>query len=456
MNKFDLVVIGGGPGGYPLAIRMAKKGWNVALVERSGEVGGTCLKWGCIPTKALLASAKGFHFLKTAEEFGLKSNDIGFDWDKIQERKIGITNKLQIGIIKLLKKYKVTVFEGMAKLYKNRKVIIENEQKTEIFGDRVCVCVGSTPFIPPVFPQNKDLFWSSNEALEAKEIPEKLLIVGGGVIGMELGQVFNEFGSKVTVVEMLPHILSGFDTATTKRLLPVFKKMGIEIFTNTKVESLEEKNGKPLATFGGEIREFDRVLIATGRRVNDLFLQGTDLELEIEKGVLKVDEQFLTSEEGVYAIGDAIHGPMLAHKASYDAHILSELFEGKKIVVDYSVIPGCVFTYPEIAWVGKMEDQLKEEGVPYTVGRSMFSANGKALTAGKSDGQTKVFIGDSGKVLGAVIWGTEASNLLSEATIMAKLGIKSHELLDVIHPHPTLSEIYLDAIENALGVSVNS
>lgn len=456
MSHFDLIVIGGGPGGYPLAIRMAKKGLKVALVEKNGEIGGTCLNWGCIPTKALLSSAKGYNFLKNSEEFGLKSNEIGFDWKKIQERKDGITSKLQNGIIQMLKKTGVTIYEGIGKLYKSKKVVVSGEQKQEITGDKVCICVGSIPFIPDVFPQNRDIFWSSNEALEAKSIPERLLIVGGGVIGMELGQVYNEFGSKVTIVEMLPNILSGFDTATTKRLLPVFKKAGLEILTNKKVESLVEKDGKAVATFAGETREFDKVLIAIGRRVNQEFLKDTDLELELDRGVIKVNDSFMTSEEGIYAIGDAIAGPMLAHKASYDAHVLSSQLSGKKVKPDYSIVPGCVFTYPEVAWVGKMEDSLKKEGVAYTTGRSMFSANGKALTAGERQGQSKAFISEDGKILGAVIWGAEASNLLSEATLMAQLKIDAKELLEVIHPHPTLSEIYMDTIENSLGESIHS
>ncbi|NCB37339.1 MAG: dihydrolipoyl dehydrogenase [Erysipelotrichia bacterium] len=455
MQTFDLIIIGGGPGGYPLAARIARTGQKVAIVNNENEFGGTCLNWGCIPTKALLASARNFHLLKNAAEFGLSCTNACFDWSKVLERKNRITGQLRLGIVKMLEKSGVTIFNGIGKLYKDRVVKVSGYDET-LQGKRICLAVGSNPSIPPVFPTDRKIFWSSNEALNASEIPESLLVVGGGVIGLELGQVFAEFGCKVCIVEMMPQILPGLDNATAKRLLPVFKKSGMEIMTGKKVDSLHEKNGRALAIIEGVEREFDKVLIAVGRRVNMSFMHETDVQLEIERGLIKTNAEFQTSEPGVYAIGDAIKGPMLAHKASYDAMILASQWAGKKIEADYSLVPSCVYTHPEIAWVGQNEDALKEKGIEFKTGRSLFSANGKALTIGEGDGQIKTLFSLEGNLLGTVIWGPEASNIINEATMMTQFAISSHDFAEMIHPHPTLSEAFMEAVENTTGEGVHS
>lgn len=458
MKTFDLVVLGGGPGGYPLAIRMARKGWQVAIIDSSEEFGGTCLNWGCIPTKALLASARNFHLLKNAADFGLNCNDAGFDWQKVQERKSKITLQMRQGIVKMLEKAGVVIFNGRGRLDKNRVISITSNQSSEVTkiqAKKVCLAVGSIPAVPGVFPTNREIFWTSNEALHADKVPESLLVVGGGVIGIELGQVFAEFGCKVCVVEMMPQILPGLDSATARRLTPVFKKAGLEIMTGKKVEALVEKNGRAVATIEGVEREFDKVLIAVGRRVNMSFIQSSDLQLETDKGFIKIDEHFMTSEADVYALGDAVKGPMLAHKATYDAMILAAQWQGKKVAADYTLVPSCVYTHPEIAWIGMNEEQLKERQIDYKIGRSLFSANGKALTAGEGDGQIKTLISADGKLLGAVIWGPEASNIINEATMMSQFAIDSHAFGMMIHPHPTLSEAFMESIENAVGEGVH-
>ncbi len=454
MQTFDLIILGGGPGGYPLAARMARKGWKVAIVDSESEFGGTCLNWGCIPTKALLASSRTYHLLKSAADFGLSCENPGFDWSKVLERKNKITAQLRQGIVKMLEKSGVTLFKGLGKLYKDRVVKIAGYEEP-IQGKKICLAVGSVPAAPAVFPANRSIFWTSNEALNTAEVPQSLLVVGGGVIGIELGQVFAEFGSKVCVVEMMPQILPGLDNATAKRLLPVFKKSGMEIMTGKKVDSLTEKNGRALAVIDGTEREFDKVLIAVGRRVNMSFMHETDVQIETERGLLKTGDDYQTSEPCVFAIGDAIKGPMLAHKASYDAMILAAQWQGEKVAADYSLVPSCVYTHPEIAWVGQSEDALKEKAVEYKTGRSLFSANGKALTAGEGDGQIKTLIGNDGKLLGAVIWGPEASNIINEATMMAQFGIDHHAFGRMIHPHPTLSEAFLESVENASGEGVH-
>ncbi len=454
MQTFDLIILGGGPGGYPLAARMARKGLKVAIVDNESEFGGTCLNWGCIPTKALLASSRSYNLLKKASEFGLSCDNVGFDWSKVLERKNKITQQLRQGIVKMLEKSGVTIFRGLGRLFKNRVVKVSGYEES-LQAQKICLAVGSVPAAPAVFPTNREIFWTSNEALNTSTVPDSLLVVGGGVIGIELGQVFAEFGCKVCVVEMMPQILPGLDNATARRLLPVFKKSGMEIMTGSKVDSLSEKDGHAKAVIDGNEREFEKVLIAVGRRVNMSFMNDADVQLETERGLIKIGDDYQTSEPGVYAIGDAVRGPMLAHKASYDAMILAAQWQGKKVAADYSLVPSCVYTHPEIAWVGQSEDSLKEKGIDFKVGRSLFSANGKALTAGEGDGQIKTLLGTDGKLLGAVIWGPEASNIINEATMMAQFDIGHSEFARMIHPHPTLSEAFMEAVENATGEGVH-
>ncbi len=461
MNSFDLVIIGAGPGGYPLALRQAQKGWRVAVIE-ADQVGGTCLNWGCIPTKALLASAKGLHFLRQADKLGLTVEKAGFAWDKVQARKDDVVKQLRGGIEKLLDKAGITLFRGVGTLHPDRKVTISALRAPEgsgtaptppidIEGKRICLAIGSVPGVPAAFPQDRSLFWTSDEALYCQEIPSSLLVVGGGVIGLELGQVFAQFGSKVTVVEMMPQILPGLDTATAKRLLPVFKKAGLEILVGQKVEGLQAEGGRVICQIGGAARTFDRALLAIGRRPNLRCLEGSPVKLEQDGPFLKVNDRFETSQPGVFAIGDAVRGPMLAHKATYDAETLARQWDGETVTPDYSAIPSCVYTFPEIAWVGLSEEEAQKRGLAYKAGRFLFSANGRALAMGEGDGQAKALVDPDGRLLGAVLWGPEASDLIQEPTIWRALNLDKHAMERVIHPHPTLSEAFLEAYENGLG-----
>jgi len=454
-ERFQLIVIGAGPGGYPLALRAAKQGWKVALVERD-EVGGTCLNWGCIPTKALLASAKGFAFLQNAAHLGLSAGEIGFDWAKIQARKNKVVDQLRSGIRKLLEKAGVTLVKGDARLHPGLRVTVSGASPWEADGERICLAVGSRPWIPPGIPTDPTWFWTSDQALGATAIPEKLLVVGGGVIGLELGQVFARFGAKVTIVEMQPQILPGLDSAVARRLLPVFTKSGLEIILGQKVENLQEKGGEVVCRIGDQERAFSRTLLAIGRRPNLSCLDGTGLQIALEKQFLAVDEGLQTSVPGVFAIGDCIPGPMLAHKASHDAAVLAGRFAGHDVRASYAAVPSCVYTMPEIAWVGLSEDEAKARNIEVKVGRFPFSASGKALCAGESEGQVKVLLDGRNTVVGSVLWGPEVSNLIQEPTIGVALGLDGHRLAEVIHPHPTLVETVMEGLENALGLSVHS
>lgn len=452
MNKYDLVVVGAGPGGYPLAISMAKAGWKVAIVDRELEFGGTCLNWGCIPTKALLASAHALHLVKNAARFGLDSFDVTYNWENILSRKDEIVSKLRNSILTLLEKSQIDIYKGTAKLCNSKIIKIDNQ--TEIRGDKICLAIGSEPFVPGFFPTDRNLFWTSNEALKATKKPESLLVVGGGVIGMELGQVFSEFGTKVTIVELMPNILPGLDSATAKRLTAVFKKKGIEIITGKPVEKLSEEAGRVKAIVDGKEYYFEKALLAIGRRVNKSFTE--EVEFEDDAGFIKVNEDYLTSQADIYAIGDAIKGPMLAHKATYDAMILARKWSGEKVNANYSMMPSCVYTTPEIAWIGTSEDELKKLSIPYKIGRSLFTANGKAMTSEENDGQIKTLFSEEGMLLGAVIWGPQASNLINYAGFMGNFYIPANHLSDMIFPHPTLSEAYFEAVESAFGKGVHS
>jgi dihydrolipoamide dehydrogenase len=459
MESFDLAVLGGGPGGYPLALRMARHGWKIALIERPQELGGTCLNWGCIPTKALLASAKGLHFLRNCKQWGLSAEAVGFQWDQVLQRKDSVVKRLRQGIETLLKQAGVTTITGTGTLLPGKILRIASpsgdQPPCEIRAERICLAVGSVPSVPGFFPGDRRLVWSSDEALTAQTLPESLLIIGGGVIGLEMGQVFAEFGAKVTVVELLPNILNGLDASVSKRLIPVFKKAGLEILTGHKVEQLTCRTDSVTAVISGQERTFARVLVAVGRHTNLSCLEGSPVVLERHGTFLKINERFETSEPGVYAIGDAVPGPMLAHKASYDAAVLAAQWRGDSVSPSYEIMPSCVYTYPEIAWVGLSEEEATARGLSFKVGRSMFSANGKALAAGEGDGQVKTLVGNNGKLLGAVIWGPEASNLISEAAVMAGLKFSAHDLVSVIHPHPTLSEAFLEGVESAAGGGVH-
>ncbi len=454
MNSHDLIIIGGGPAGYPLALRAAKKGWKVALID-GDQIGGTCLNWGCIPTKALLSSAKGYHFLKNCENLGLQTTKPGFSWEKIISRKDKVVSEFRTGIQKLLDKSGVKVVSGHARLFPGNRILVKGSENWEGSAGKICLAVGSKPFIPEAFSKIRNLCWTSDEAINAKKIPEDLLIIGGGVIGLELGQVFNEFGSRVTIVEMMTQILPGLDSTTAKRVLPVFKKIGMEFLIGQKVEKCVENGSNVEVEINGEKRRFSQVLLAIGRKPNLSVLSETGMTLEMKGSAIAVNEKYETSLKDVYAIGDCIPGPMLAHRASYDAGILSSQWSGKTEVPDYSNVPSCVYTYPEIAWVGMSEENAKGSGAAYKVGRFLFSANGKALSSGEYDGQVKTIVNGEGKLLGAVIWGPEASNLIIEGVLARQFGIDLHKFSKVIHPHPTLTEVFLEGFENALGESIH-
>jgi len=322
-------------------------------------------------------------------------------------------------------------------------------------GEKICLATGSVAGIPSGFPKPGSSAWTSNEAIDADKIPPSLLVVGGGVIGLELGQIFHEFGTKVTIVEMVDQIIPGLDSNVSKRLQAVFKKQGIEILVNQRIHEIHEEGNGISARIGNEMRKFSKVLYATGRKPNLSIKETSNLEFRFKEGFLDIDQKFETNIPGIFAIGDCVPGPMLAHKASYDAAVLAEIWGGKTVSPNYQLIPSCVYTYPEIACVGLSEDEAKRRGLPVKIGRSLFSANGKAQASGESEGQVKTIFSEDGKLLGAVIWGPEASNLIIEAAVSINAQTGLEEFSKIVHPHPTLSEAFQEAFENAFGKNIH-
>ncbi len=454
---FDLIVIGSGPGGYVAAIRAAQLGFSVVVVERRGVLGGVCLNEGCIPSKALLESSEHFSRLnEEMSEHGVEVSGIKLNLEQMMLRKAGIINKLTTGIAGLFKKNKIVSIAGQAELLasddKLRKVRVTSEEGSKnLLGKAVLLATGSAATELPDLPFNGTTIISAKEALNLKSVPERLLVVGGGVIGLELGSVWNRLGSIVTVVEMLPQILPQVDSQVAQTLQRSLKKQGLDIFIKAKVDKVETTGDGLLVTLttakGEQCIECDKVLVATGRRAqtDGLGLEAVNLKTN-PQGQLEVDENYQTSVSGIYAVGDLIPGPMLAHKASEEGIVFAERLSGRKSSLNYQVIPAVTYTWPEVATVGKSEAELKEGNIPYKGGKFFFAASGRALCSGMSDGFVKILAEpDTGLIHGIHIVGPHASELIAEATTVMSSSGTIHNLAETCHAHPTLSEALKEA-----------
>jgi dihydrolipoamide dehydrogenase len=455
---FDLIVLGAGPGGYVAAIRSAQLGQKVLVVEQRPTMGGVCLNEGCIPSKALLDSSE--HFALARDKFaghGIEINPPTMNVAKMVARKDEVVKKLTGGIAYLLKKNKVQVLQGAGKLTApkgdgvHRVEVSQNGTTTIASAKRVLLATGGVPVQVPSMPFDGELIVSSKEALCFSSVPEHMVIVGAGYIGLELGSVWRRLGAKVTVVEMLPKMLPFTDVEVTDALMKVLKKQGIEFRMGTQVTGIEKKGGKAVLQLQAgdktEAMECDKVLVAVGRKP---VLTGLGLE---EAGVagngngrIAVDENYQTSVPGIYAIGDIVPGPLLAHKASEEAVVFAERFAGKNVSVNYETIPGIAYTWPEAASVGKTEQALKEEGIPYTAGRFPFMANGRAIAMAETDGFVKILAHqETDKVLGVHIVGPRASDMIAEAVAVMSYGGTAHDIGAMFHAHPTLAEAVKEA-----------
>lgn len=440
-----ITVLGGGPGGYTAAIRGAQQGAQVTIIEHT-SFGGTCLNRGCIPTKAYVESVH--HGEKILKD--------------IKEHKNGIVNQLVKGVETLLQKNKVEIINGRGKVISPREVEVELADGTKkvVENDALILATGSKTFKLPLPGMDSRRVLDSTDILDLEEIPESLAIIGGGVIGMEFAQIFAKLGTKITVIEMLPKILANLDEELVRRIQPVLKKEGIEILTGTKVTGItEQENGLEIAVSGKKeaVISAEYVLAAAGRIPNLDGINPEELGLEMERRFIKVDNTMRTNLPEVYAIGDLTLSPMLAHVASYEGEIaIQAIFAGEK-VADYSAVPACVYTHPELAGVGITENEAKEKGLDYKLGKFSFTANGRALTQGANYGMVKI-IGDvqTGKVLGAHILGPSASELIHELTLAVRWGLTVEQVAETIHAHPTLAEAVLEAAHGVFGKPVHA
>lgn len=457
MEKFDVVIIGSGPGGYIAAIRAGQLGLKTALVEKEKELGGTCLNIGCIPSKALLTSSDHFMFAKKeAVKHGIVIDGVHVDLPKMQQRKDKVVKTFTSGVRALMKTNKVTVFEGVGTIAAPGKVSVKlsNGQTQELETKNIVIATGSAPVELPFAKFDGKIIVSSTEALCFTEPPKKLLVIGAGAIGLELGSVWNRLGSEVTMLEFLSRIAVGFDLELSNLLQRLLTAQGIIFHLETKVSAVKVDNGRATvtATKDGKEMKFDadKVLVSVGRRPFSEGVGAGKVGVELdEKKRIKVDKHFRTNIEGIYAIGDVIAGPMLAHKAEDEGIACIEVIAGKSGHVNYDAIAGIIYTNPELAGVGLTEDQAKEKGIDYRVGKFPFRANSRALCNEDVDGMVK-FVADAktDRILGAHILQHAASELIAEAVSVIEFGGSSEDIGRTCHSHPTLSEAVREAALN--------
>lgn len=458
MQEYDVVIIGSGPAGYVAAIKGAQLGAKVALIEKN-KIGGTCLNRGCIPTKALYASAKVLASARTAGKFGIDLKDIGFDLAKAVARKNEVVNKLVSGVGQLLKGNNVEVFNGEAFLENSGQIRITRGDgvTAAILSKKIIITTGSEPANIPVFNIDGKNVLTSTEMLDLKVIPKNLLIIGGGVMGCEFASIFAEFGSKVTIVELLPAILAAEDKQVSRIILKSFKDKGVDIFTEVSVQKTEvvENGVKTTLTDG---REFitEKVLVSIGRSFNSNGLGLENIGVKTEKSRIVVNNKMETNVEGIYAAGDVIGGMLLAHVASVEGITAVKNALGKNDSMDYSIVPAGIFTNPEIASVGLKEKEAKEKGIDVHIGRFPYAANGKALCMGEEEGFVQI-LSDPGtdKVLGCSIIGAHATDLIQEIAIAMRVGAKTKDIAETIHAHPTLPELVMEAAEDVHGTAIH-
>ena len=453
-DKFDVVIIGSGPGGYVAAIRAAQLGLKTAIIEKDKDLGGTCLNIGCIPSKALLTSSDHYVFAKKeAAKHGIVLENVGLDLAKMLARKDKVVKTMNSGVKMLMKGNKITTFQGLGTITAPGRVSIKPDEgdSQEIEGTNIVIATGSVPVELANMKFDGDIIVSSTEALTFEKAPEKLLVIGGGAIGLELGSVWSRLGSEVIVLEFLPRIALGFDLELANLLQKSLTAQGMAFHLQTKVGSVKVEKGRAVATAmkGEEELKFeaDKVLVSVGRRAFAKGVFGEKLGVALDdRGRIKVDDHFRTNVEGIYAIGDVIAGPMLAHKAEEEGIACVEMIAGKGGHVNYEVIPGIIYTNPELAGAGLTEDLAKEKGIDVRVGKFPFRANGRAVANEDYEGIVK-FVADAktDRILGAHILSHAASELIAETVAVMEFGGSSEDLGRTIHAHPTLSEAVKEA-----------
>lgn len=476
MEKYDLTIIGSGPGGYIGAIRAAQLGMKVAVVERD-KPGGVCLNWGCIPSKSILKCAEVYQYFKHSSDFGITHKGLSYDFSKVIDKSRNASAKLTKGVEYLLKKNKVTLFSGVGKIIRSGKVGVTGEKdQIEIDTERILIATGSVPMTLPGLEVDGKLIMTSDEAIFHTEVPPSVVVIGGGYIGAEFAYVYNSFGSKVTIVEMMDHLLHGADRDVARELEKIFKKNGMTILTGTKFKNIRKKRKtvdvilKSTSDKSETTVSASMVLVAVGRRPvandapsslsfykksGDIGLSDAGIELDV-RGYIKTDDSYMTTSGNIYAIGDVIGPPLLAHKASEEGVAAVEMMAGLKSKVHYDNIPGCVYCQPEIASLGMTEEQVKDKGYDYSVGKFPFKASGKAVGTGETEGFVKI-ISDrkTGEILGSHIIGHGATELIAEIAVGRTLETTPFEIAMTSHAHPTLSEAVMEAALAAMGRARN-
>ncbi len=449
---FDVIVVGSGPGGYVTAIRASQLGLKTAVVEKE-NLGGVCLNWGCIPTKALLKSAQVFEYVKHAEDFGIKVSKYDKDFNAVVNRSRDVANGMSGGVQFLMKKNKITVLNGFGTVQSGKKVAVTDESgKESIYAaSHIIIATGARSRELPTLPQDGKKIIGYRQAMTLEKQPKKLVVVGSGAIGIEFAYFYNSMGTEVTVVEYLPNIVPLEDEEVSKQLERTFKKSGIKIMTNSEVTSVDTSGAGCKVTVktkkGEEVLEADVVLSAVGIAPNIEGIGLEDVGIATDRGRVMVNDYYQTTVPGYYAIGDIVKGPALAHVASAEGILCVEKIAGHNVEpLDYGNIPGCTYCFPEVASVGMTEKAAKEAGYELKVGKFPFSASGKASASGHKDGFIKViFDSKYGELLGAHMIGSNVTEMIAEAVLARKLETTGHEILKAVHPHPTLSEAFMEA-----------
>ena len=460
-----LVVLGSGPGGYTAAFRAADLGLEVIMIEKYEIIGGVCLNVGCIPSKALLHTASIINEAEEMGSHGVKFGKPEINIDEVRTNKDAIVSKLTGGLASLAKARKVTIVQGYGKFTSDKaiEVVAEDGTKTEVTFDNCIIAAGSRVTKLPFIPWDDPRVMDSTGALELEDIPERLLVVGGGIIGLEMATVYDALGSKVTIVELSPTLMPGTDRDLVKPLERRIGKKYENIFTSTKLAAIEpakdgmkcsfETEDAKMAKIVPESDTFDRVLVSIGRSPNGKLIDAEKAGVNVDDhGFIATDNQMRTNVDHIFAIGDIVGQPMLAHKATHEGKTAAEVIAGHKAFFDARAIPSVAYTDPEIAWMGKTEEECKAEGIEYTKGAFPWAASGRSLSNGRSEGLTKVmFDKTSGQIIGAGIVGTNAGELIAEAVLALEMGADAEDIGLTIHPHPTLSETFNFAAEVAEG-----
>lgn len=460
--NYDIIIIGSGPGGYVAAIRGSQLGKKVAIVEKA-ELGGICLNWGCIPTKALLKSAQVYKYLNNAQDFGINvPENIGFEFPNVVQRSRGVADRMSKGVQFLMKKNKIDIIQGEAKVLAGKKVLVTNENEAKEYqAENIIIATGARSRELPALPQDGKKVIGYRGALALEKLPKSMIVVGSGAIGVEFAHFYHSLGTEVTIVEFLPRIVPVEDEDVSKQLQLSFKKSGIKILTNAEVTQVDTSGDLVKATVktakGEEVLEAEVVLSAVGIVPNTENIGLEEVGIATERGKIVINDYCQTSVPGYYAIGDVVKGADLAHLASAQGILAAEKIAGLEVEpIDYGNIPGCTYCSPEIASVGLTEAKAKEAGYDVKVGKFPFSANGKAVANGATDGFVKVvFDAKYGEWLGCHMIGDGVTEMIAEAVVARKLETTGQEIMKSVHAHPTMAEAIMEAVEDAYGHAIH-